>query len=116
MGDFVNSSVSRGGAGVTEFLGGPGPSAIISTADFLKNGFNGKSLAQYMKGWTPGSSLWYTKLATDRMVFDQIQAMIDPDYRKSFRRYEKRMKKDFGQTFWWSPGQTAPARSPAFQR
>nr|WP_313010730.1 hypothetical protein [Brucella intermedia] len=116
MGDFVNSSVSRGGAGVTEFLAGPGPSAIISTADFLKNGFSGKSLAQYMKGWTPGSSLWYTKLATDRMVFDQIQAMIDPDYRKSFRRYEKRMRKDFGQTFWWSPGQTAPTRSPAFQR
>jgi len=115
MGDFVNSSVSRGGQGVTEFLMGPGPSAIVSTADFLKNGFTGKSLAQYMKGWTPGSSLWYTKLATDRLVFDQIQALIDPDYRKSFSRYEKRMKKDFDQTFWWSPGQTAPRQAPAFQ-
>ncbi|WP_407976095.1 hypothetical protein ACJKIH_02955 [Brucella pseudogrignonensis] len=116
MGDFVNSSVSRGGQGVTEFLMGPGPSALVSTADFLKNGFTGKSLAQYMKGWTPGSSLWYTKLATDRLVFDQIQALIDPDYRKSFSRYEKRMKKDFDQTFWWSPGQTAPRQAPAFQR
>lgn len=116
MGDFVNSSVSRGGQGVTEFLMGPGPSALVSTADFLKNGFTGKSLAQYMKGWTPGSSLWYTKLATDRLVFDQIQALIDPDYRKSFSRYEKRMKKEFDQTFWWSPGQTAPRQAPAFQR
>jgi len=116
MGDFVNSSVSRGGQGVTEFLMGPGPGAVVSTADFLKNGFTGKSLAQYMKGWTPGSSLWYTKLATDRLVFDQVQALIDPDYRKSFSRYEKRMKKDFDQTFWWSPGQTAPRQAPAFQR
>ncbi|MGO1160449.1 hypothetical protein ACTOV4_00655 [Brucella sp. C7-11G] len=122
MGDFVNSTVSRGGDGITEMLMGPGPSAIVSTADLLKNGFSskkgfsGKSLAQYMKGWTPGSSLWYSKLATDRLVFDQIQALIDPDYRKSFSRYEKRMKKDFDQTFWWSPGQTAPRQAPAFQR
>lgn len=122
MGDFVNSTVSRGGDGITEMLMGPGPAAVVSTADLLKNGFtskngfNGKSLAQYMKGWTPGSSLWYSKLATDRLVFDQIQAMIDPDYRKSFSRYEKRMKKDFDQTFWWSPGQTAPRQAPAFQR
>ena len=116
MGDFVHSSVSRGGQGVTEMLVGPGPSSVISTFDFFKNGFKGKTLAQYLKAWTPGSSLWYSKLATDRMIFDNIQAMIDPDYKQSFRRYEKRMKKEFDQTFWWAPGQSSPKESPDFGR
>jgi len=73
---------------------------------------SGKTLAQHMKAWTPGSSLWYSKLATDRLIFDNIQMMIDPDYRSSFSRYERRMKKDFGQTFWWGPGDSAPERGP----
>jgi len=114
LADFVNSSVSRGGQGLTESLLGPGPSAIISAADFAENGFSGRALAQYMKGWLPGTTLWYSKLATDRIFFDQLQTLLDPDYRKSFRRYEKRMKKEFGQTFWGAPGNIRPDRKPRF--
>ena len=73
---------------------------------------SGKDLAAHLKAWTPGSSLWYSKLATDRLIFDRIQMMIDPDYRSSFARYERRMKKDFGQTFWWGPGDRLPERGP----
>ncbi|MGV4794099.1 hypothetical protein [Rhizobium sp. F40D2] len=29
----------------------------------------GKMLADHLKAWTPGSSLWYTKMATDRLAF-----------------------------------------------
>jgi hypothetical protein len=118
MGDFVYSSVSRGGEGITQLVTGPGPGALIgATGDLAQTltgnkKVSGKTLAQHMKAWTPGSSLWYSKLATDRLVFDGIQSMIDPDYRSSFSRYERRMKKDFGQTFWWAPGDSAPERGP----
>lgn len=118
MGDFVHSSVSRGGEGITQLVAGPGPGAVIgATGDLAQTlagnkELSGKTLAQHLKGWTPGSSLWYSKLATDRLVFDNIQSMIDPDYRSSFARYERRMKKDFGQTFWWGPGDSAPERGP----
>lgn len=118
MGDFVYSSVSRGGEGITQLVAGPGPGALIgATGDLAQTltgnkKVSGKTLAQHMKAWTPGSSLWYSKLATDRLVFDGIQSMIDPDYRSSFSRYERRMKKDFGQTFWWAPGDSAPERGP----
>lgn len=120
LGDFVHSSVSRGGEGITQLLAGPAPGAVIgATGDVAQwmtgaKELNGKTLAQHVKGWTPGSSLWYSKMATDRMIFDNIQAMIDPDYRSSFSRYERRMKKDFGQTFWWGPGETLPERAPDF--
>jgi hypothetical protein len=122
LGDFVNSSVTRGGDGITQYLTGPGPGEVISAtgdvAQWLSGNkdVNGKTLAQHIKAWTPGSSLWYTKAATDRLIFDNIQAMIDPNYRQSFDRYEKRMKKDFGQTFWWAPGDGLPTRAPNMNR
>lgn len=118
MGDFVYSGTTRGGEGITQLVAGPGPGAAIgATGDLLQTlagnkEMSGKTLAQHMKAWTPGSSLWYSKLATDRLIFDNIQSMIDPDYRSSFARYERRMKKDFGQTFWWGPGDTLPERGP----
>lgn len=120
LGDFVNSSVSRGGEGITQLVAGPAPGAVIgATGDVAQwlagtKKLKGKTLAQHIKGWTPGSSLWFTKMATDRLIFDNIQAMIDPDYRQSFARYERRMKKDFGQTFWWRPGEFTPERAPDF--
>lgn len=123
LGDFVHSSVSRGGQGITELVVGPGPGSIIGAADFVRDVFsdkekklNGKMFAQYLKAWTPGSSLWFSKLATDRLVFDNIQSMIDPDYKQSFKRYEKRMKKEFDQTFWWAPGDSSPDRAPDMGR
>ncbi|MBY3162122.1 hypothetical protein HFO65_15940 [Rhizobium laguerreae] len=122
LGDFVNSSVTRGGDGITQYLTGPGPGEVISaTGDVAqwiagKKDVNGKTFAQHIKAWTPGSSLWYTKAATDRLIFDNIQAMIDPNYRQSFNRYERRMKKDFGQTFWWAPGDGLPQRAPDLGR
>ena len=110
LADFLYSSTTRGGEGITQYLAGPAPGAIIgATGDLLQSmadnkELNGKTLANHLKAWTPGSSLWYTKAATDRLIFDNIQAMIDPNYRASFKRYEQRMKKEFGQTFWWAPG------------
>lgn len=118
LGDLVYSSSTRGGDGITEYLAGPGPGAVISgTGDLLQSlagnkDMTGKMLAQHIKAWTPGSSLWFSKIATDRIMFDQLQSMIDPNYRESFARYERRMKKDFGQGFWWRPGQALPSRLP----
>jgi len=120
LGDFVYSSTTRGKEGVTQFLAGPAPGAVIgATGDLLQSmagnkDISGKTLANHIKAWTPGSSLWYTKIATDRLIFDNIQAMIDPNYRETFSRYERRMKKDFGQTFWWGPGDALPSRAPDF--
>lgn len=120
LADFVYSSSTRGKEGITQFVTGPAPGALIAAGGDLfqtvagNKELKGKMLADHLKAWTPGSSLWYTKMATDRIIFDNIQAMIDPNYRASFQRYEQRMKREFGQSFWWGPGDNLPSRAPDF--
>lgn len=72
----------------------------------------GRQLARFVRSYTPGSSLWYSRLALDRMMFDQLQTMLDRKYASSFKRMEQRVKKDYGQEFWWRPGKVAPSRAP----
>jgi hypothetical protein len=125
-GDLAYSATTRGGDGLLQYAAGPVMGEIASAtgdlAQTLANKdvysgdkpLNGKMLAQHIKAWVPGSSLWYTKIATDRLVFDFIQTMVDPHYRESFRRYQRRMQQDYGQKFWWEPGKVAPDRAPNF--
>lgn len=115
-GDLVYSGRTRGGEGVSELLGGPVLGGIFSALGYAAGGekLTGKGLAQYVKGWMPGSTLWYARAAVDRLLFDQIQMLVDPNYRQSFARFERRIKKDFGQSFWWAPGDALPERAPDF--
>jgi hypothetical protein len=63
-----------------------------------------------MSKWTPNT--WYTRTIMDRYVHDEIQSLVDPDYRAAFRRQEKRLQQNTGQKFWWKPGTMAPQRAP----
>ena len=60
----------------------------------------------------PVIRLWYTRLMVERMFLDQVEKMVDPSYNTRMRRIEKRMNKQTGQGFWWTPGETAPDRTP----
>jgi hypothetical protein len=51
-------------------------------------------------------------LALERLVLDQAKLWADPKARTKFRRTEKRYNKQYGQKYWWSPGDTSPSRSP----
>jgi hypothetical protein len=73
--------------------------------------------AQDLKGFIPGGNLWYTKTALDHLVFQNVFETISPGYLQSIR---KRTAKEYGQDFWWGPGELAPDRAPdisdAFER
>jgi hypothetical protein len=56
--------------------------------------------------WTPNT--WYTKLAVDRLLWDKMQILLDPNYRQSFQRSEQAARKQGG-GFWWSRGESAPS-------
>jgi hypothetical protein len=66
-----------------------------------------------LKGKTPFANLWYTKAATDRLLFNQLQEMASPGY---LRRMEQRARKEFQQQYFWRPGEVAPGRAPEFSR
>ena len=65
---------------------------------------------QTLRRWTPET--WYTKLAVDRLFYDQLQTLLDPHYRESFRRAEQYASRRGGGGYWWAPGEATP---PALQ-
>jgi hypothetical protein len=54
------------------------------------------------------------KSVVDRLIFDQIQTAVDPDYRQSFSRMQQYAEEEFGQSYWFASGTTSPQRAPAF--
>lgn len=114
-GDFLYSATTRGQSGVYEAVAGPVLGVGFEMLGKIATGVaKGQDVARWVKAFTPGSTLWYTRAATDRIIFDQMQALIDPDYRKSFAREEQRIRKDYGQGFWWKRGKMLPDRAPDF--
>ncbi len=38
--------------------------------------------------------------------------LVDPEYRRSFARMERKARQDYQQGYWWRPGQGTPDRAP----
>lgn len=64
----------------------------------------GADVSRFVRLYTPGRSLWYGRLAFERMLFDRLAEMADPDAPRRFRRIERRAAKEFGQRYWAPPG------------
>jgi len=123
VGDFLYAGLNRANAGFyMTAIGGPTAKLVDDTVSLT--GFNiqgaitgektnfGRELVRFLRGNTPGSSLWYSRLAMDRLLWDQLQELADPEYRRAFKRVEDRARKDYGQDYWWRPGQPGPQRAP----
>lgn len=55
----------------------------------------GKDTADFARQWMPFSNIWYSRLATDRLLFDTIEEMADPKAKRRFRNeYRKQIRKD----------------------
>lgn len=57
----------------------------------------------------PLVNLWYLRGAVDHMVLHDLQEQVSPGY---LRRMRKRARKDWGQDYWWAPGENLPERAP----
>lgn len=123
LGDFLYSSVTRADRSFyMTMIGGPTAGFIDDLAKLTGANINqaaehkdthfGGELARFIRMNTPGSSLWYTRLATDRLIFDQLTKALDPMAGNTFSRLQEKAQKDYHQRFWWRPGQTAPERGP----
>lgn len=122
-GDFLFANINRYGGGFAETLAGP---AVQHANDFWnltagnvvqlgggeKTNF-GRELVRFARGNVPGSNIWYLRLAFERTVFDTLQWWLDPEAHRSFRHKQQFFRKQWGQDYWWRPGQLAPDRPPA---
>ncbi|WP_414464354.1 hypothetical protein [Hyphomicrobium sp. DY-1] len=117
-GDFLFSNVNTFGRGLGEQLAGP----LWTIMDDVKNltignvqdALNDKQThigADALKlgaELAPGKSLWYARLAFERMVVEQIQRSVDPKAASKWQRRQTQQFQNSGNRYWWPPGHTSP--------
>jgi len=72
-----------------------------------------RELVRFANKYTP--DVWYTRLAMDRLVWDTLTKMADPDAYGTFSRMEERARKEQGTAYYWRPGSQNP-RAPDLSR
>ncbi len=122
FGDLVQTGVSRADQGAIATLAGPvagfaedslrlGVSNIRQAIEGQPTNF-GAEAARFARRYFPGGNLWFGRKVLDAALFDQLQTMIDPNYRQSWNRIAQKMQQRYNQEAFWPPGQTLPARAP----
>lgn len=127
FGDFFASETSRAGGGLAETLMGPVVGvagdltrAVASNAARISEGkapLLGRDVVKIARRYNPAATFQPllpipTRVALDRMLWDQIQPFLDPEADKQFRQYEKRLERTWRTTSWWERGSFLPERSP----
>lgn len=120
-GDFLYSSnQTRYGTGVLEMMAGPsvgpllevgltGPMKAIRDTTEGKETHLGAMMFRNLKGFVPGQNIWYLKAGIDHLIWQQAAEAMSPGYLRNIKR---RTRQEYGQDFWWQPGDLAPSRAP----
>lgn len=100
LGDILVAGTDTSGRSASDFMVGPLGSDVKAVL-----GLTVGNLTQYyddkdtnasneafrlLKNKIPAQNLWYTKAATNRMIFDEMQDMIAPGYREKLLRKAER--------------------------
>jgi hypothetical protein len=124
-GDLLYASENRHGGGIAGTIAGPTASTVqdlinVTYGAAKKNLIGtekgetnfGREFGKTVRNYTPGSSLWYLRLAWNRVLMDNLQRTLDPQAEAAFRRQIQNSKKNYKQDFWFAPGRAAPSRAP----
>jgi hypothetical protein len=110
---------NRGGAPNWSSLAGPVFGTAFDLADVTlgnlaqemrgKDSKFGAELLRFGRQNMPAVNLWYAKAALDHMFFHNAQEHLSPGY---LSRMRQTARKDWGQDYWWNPGEGLPSRAP----
>lgn len=117
--DFLFTDMSRFNSDLTKTLLGPVAGFGNDAYRVFKGNFDRaldddeetkffSDLFQFSERHIPAVKLWYTRLLMERMLLDQTERMIDPKFDRRMNNIESKMKKEYGQKFWWEPGELTP--------
>ena len=126
LGDFLFSGVNRIGGGLSSFVVGPFGGQVdrmrdrtFGNIDEFAKGENmklGREMVATTRDLMPGGTLWYLRLAKERLLMNQIEAMVDPEAaKKGWKRLETAARKKNKTEYWWRPGELQPRRGPLQQ-
>ena len=123
LGDYFFSDVNRFGQkpfntilGPTGELGNRVLGLTIGNAQELLAGDEANVLPEaidFVERYTP--SVWQIHMFKSSL-FDQLQIMADPKAEKKFRRMMKKRETEYGQGYWWKPGEMLPERAPEVEK
>lgn len=71
----------------------------------------GAEALRWINSQLPGTSLWWARGIWEHSFLFWAQEMLSPGY---LARMKARAQKDWGQGYWWEPGQALPDRAPEF--
>jgi hypothetical protein len=130
MGDFLFGHVNQFGRSPAEAIGGPLVGLAADTTnlafgdafkwaeslgslgdDEFKSNTASRAV-QFAKKYTPGTSLWYARLALERQVWDRFEELADPDIYKKRRKAVKQQLEKYGNEYFYAPGDRSPERLP----
>lgn len=118
IGDLIQRGMSdQHGGPISGFLVGPTIGSVVDPAVSLtlgniskaaedKDTTVGAEAVRMFRQAMPGSNLWYTRLAFNRLWADQMQQWADPNYAQSWARMEQRATQE-GSQYWWGPNDPA---------
>ncbi len=96
LGDILVAGMDTSGRDAGDFIAGPFGSDFktimsltVGNATQAANGIDtnaSNEAFKFLKGKIPAQNLFYTKAATNRMIFDNFQDMIAPGYREKLLR------------------------------
>lgn len=100
LGDILVAGTDTSGRSATDFMVGPFGSDVKAVLGLTIGNFTqyyedkdtnaANEAFRLVKGKIPAQNLWYTKAATNRMIFDEMQDMIAPGYREKLLRKAER--------------------------
>ena len=118
FGDFLFSDQNRYGGSLSKTIAGPVTSflgdainlTIVNAMELLTGEKTnaGRELAAFVQRYTPGSSLWYARVAFERIIMDTLEKLINPDFESDTRRNINKLRTRTGQEYWWEPGEISP--------
>ncbi|MDA0697179.1 MAG: hypothetical protein O2793_12315 [Proteobacteria bacterium] len=122
LGDILVAGMDTSGRDAGDFLSGPfgsdfktALSLTVGNATQLNNGAEtnaGNEAFKFLKSKIPAQNLWYTKAATNRLVFDEIQDMVAPGYREKLLQKAERQH---DRTRWWGDDMS-DIQAPDFEK
>lgn len=122
-GDFLFTGINEFGKGPQDAVAGPlvsfmGDTTQLALGDVFQfadtvGGLGDKEFksttaskaVEWARRYTPGTSIWWARLALEREVWDRLQEVADP---KAYAKRQKRVRnqrKTYGNDYYLAPGQ-----------
>ncbi|WP_180138977.1 hypothetical protein [Acinetobacter sp. YH12043] len=108
LGDILVAGTDTSGRSTSDFMVGPFGSdakallglTVGNMTQYYENKDTNAANEAYklLKNKIPAQNLWYTKAATNRLVFDELQDMIAPGYRE---KYLRKAEREHDRTRFW---------------